>query len=53
MEKLYIDTLTEAEIARIEARLRPGQSSHAGFLGPNESLKEVIYQDAEERIVLG
>lgn len=46
VNKFYIDTLTEAEIAKIEARLRPGRSSDVGFLGPHESLKEVIYKDA-------
>ena len=50
---LYIDTLTEVEIAKIEARLRPNQSSKIGFLGPSESLKEVIYQDAETLRRLG
>ncbi len=50
---LYIDTLTESEIARVEARLRPRQSSMIGFLGQNESLKEVIYQDAETLEQLG
>ena len=53
MDKLYIDTLTEAEISKIEARLRPGQSSHAGFLGWNESLKASIYEDAETLRRLG
>lgn len=44
-DKLYIDTLTENQINKIEFRLRPGESSDAGFLGPNESLKQVIYED--------
>ena len=50
---LYINNLTEAEIARVEARLRPNQSSMVGFLGQNESLKEVIHQDAETLRRLG
>ena len=53
MDKLYIDTLTEAEIAKIEARLRPHQSSDAGFLGWNENLKASIYEDAETLQRLG
>ena len=46
-DPLYIDTLTDTEIRRIESKLRPGASSTAGFLGPNESLRDVIRQDAE------
>jgi len=51
--KLYVDTLNEAELARLEARLRPGESSEVGFLGANESLKEVVYHDAETLRRLG
>ena len=50
---LYIDTLTDAEIARVEARLRPRMSSFSGFLGQNESLKVVIHGDAETLKNLG
>jgi len=43
---LYVDTLSETEIARVEARLRQGNSSFSGFLGQNERLRQVIYEDA-------
>jgi hypothetical protein len=32
-------------IETLEARMRPGGISHAGFLGPNESLREVLAAD--------
>ncbi len=50
---LYIDTLSPAEIRKIEDRLRPGQTSQSGFLGYGESLREVIYKDAETLSRLG
>ncbi len=50
---LYIDTLSPAEILKIEDRLRPGRSSQTGFLGYGESLREVIYKDAETLSRLG
>ncbi len=34
-----------ATILELEARMRPGASSLAGFLGPHESLVEVLKQD--------
>lgn len=52
-DQLYIDTLTEAEIARIEERLRPNQSSAGGFLGFDENLRDVINEDAQTLQDLG
>jgi hypothetical protein len=53
MDKLYIDTLTDAQIFEIEERLRPMRSSYSGFLGPNESLKTVVREDAKTLQRLG
>lgn len=35
------------DLAELEQRLRPGQASTLGFLGPNESLTEILEQDAQ------
>ncbi len=51
--RLYIDTLTEAEIERIEALMRPGRLSDDGFLGLDESLRDVIREDTETLKILG
>lgn len=45
-DRLYIDTLTPAELAAVERRMRPGNASSAGFLGRNESLRDCIERDA-------
>ncbi len=52
-DPLYIDTLSTSDIQRIEARLRPGQYSSSGFLGHGESLRDVVYGDAETLQRLG
>jgi hypothetical protein len=38
-------SLGDAEIERIEARMRPGGLSSGGFLGPNERLADVLDRD--------
>lgn len=45
MKALYIDDMSETAIAQLEEKMRPGKSSRAGFLGPDESLREVIEGD--------
>ncbi|HIH24006.1 TPA: hypothetical protein HA251_03160 [Candidatus Woesearchaeota archaeon] len=45
-DRLYIDTLTPAELAAVERRMRPGNASSAGFLGRGESLRNCIERDA-------
>jgi hypothetical protein len=39
--------------AELEARMRPGASSEAGFLGPRESLLKVLRQDDQAVVSLG
>lgn len=36
----------EADLDLIEARMRPGRLSRSGFLGPHESLRDVMAADA-------
>ena len=40
-------------LTEVEARMRPGNYSQSGFLGPNESLLEVLERDAIELGELG
>lgn len=47
--ELYVDAPIEA----IEARLRPGRASYTGFLGPDDRLGQVIWDDARRLRELG
>lgn len=40
-------------LEEVEARMRPGNFSQAGFLGPRESLREVLEDDSRELRELG
>lgn len=40
-------------LEEVEARMRPGRFSQAGFLGPNESLRQVLDADARTLLELG
>jgi hypothetical protein len=40
-------------LEEVEARMRPGRFSQAGFLGPNESLCQVLDTDARTLVELG
>jgi len=40
-------------LAEVEARMRPGEFSQTGFLGPNESLRDVLGTDARALSDLG
>lgn len=42
----YIDDLSGEELRLIEGRMRPGRYSQQGFLGPEESLRQVIERDS-------
>jgi hypothetical protein len=40
-------------LEEVEARMRPGRFSQTGFLGPNESLRQVLETDARTLVELG
>lgn len=52
-KQLFIENLSSDQIATIEGRMRPSQYSAAGFLGNQESLREVIEGDAKVLAELG
>jgi hypothetical protein len=47
VDLLILYGATPPSVSEIEKRMRPGQWSSGGFLGPHESLESVIAQDAE------
>ena len=49
----YQDKQHVVPLAEVEARMRPGNYSQSGFLGHNESLVEVLQNDARELAELG
>ena len=52
-KQMFIEDLSSEQIEAIENRMRPSQSSYVGFLGQNESLKEVIETDNKTLEKLG
>lgn len=46
-KQLFIEDLLQEQIAVIEERMRPDRFSYAGFLGENQSLREVIEADTK------
>src|SRR5882672_6369908 len=50
---IYQDQQHVVPLAEVEARMRPGNYSQSGFLGPNESLLEVLGSDARQLGELG
>ena len=40
-------------LEEVEARMRPGRFSQAGFLGPTESLRQILDDDARALVELG
>jgi hypothetical protein len=49
----YQDKQHVVPLAEVEARMRPGNYSQTGFLGQNESLVEILRNDAHELAELG
>ena len=45
--------MPELSAAELEKRMRPGAWSRGGFLGPNESLDDVLQLDGEVLALLG
>lgn len=44
---LFLARTGRLAVADLEERMRPGASSEAGFLGPAESLRDVIARDVQ------
>jgi len=47
------DQQHDVPLTEVEARMRPGNYSQSGFLGPSESLLEVLERDSDELGELG
>ncbi len=50
---LFIEDISEEELRQIERRMKDPRFSRAGFLGPDESLRDVIREDARKLSELG
>ncbi|MBI2138996.1 hypothetical protein HYU13_05370 [Candidatus Woesearchaeota archaeon] len=46
-KRQFIEDLTEPQIEEIEKRMRPGSFLSSGFIGPSQTLREVIKADAQ------